>query len=304
MQQRFIYKKVEWIDLHEPDRHELLALAEEHGLALSTIDHMMISSSRPRILKQDGYFHMILHFPGDVFGNERVTEGTEIHFLIGAEFFITVHRDHSDALYTFKKTFETASTLGSLPSNAHGGHLFDLLLQHFYVNIADEIDEMNDAIARVEKNIFNRKEAKMIKVLADINRSLLVLRRTLQFHGDILESLSMHTGDVFDQDFAAHIDRLVDEHTFIERMIHSTKEILDDVKESGQLLLTNRTNNFVMILTMVAFITVPISLTAEFISLDLDVPFINSSSESLYALLIAAGVGILLFVWSRYKKWI
>ncbi|MFT7557574.1 MAG: magnesium transporter [Planctomycetota bacterium] len=304
MQERFEHKDIIWIDFQSPNRHELIAMAKEFGVGLATIDQMLTTSTRPKISEFASYFHIILHFPGDVFGNERVTEGMEIHFLLGGAFLVTMHQEHSDALYTFTRSYETAHILGTFHKDPHGGHLFISLMQHFYRNIADEIDEMNDTIVRVEKSIFNRKEAKMIEVLAGINRSLLVLKKTMQFHDVIFTSLKSHSNPLFGEHFREHLEHLIHEHGYLTQMIQGTKEILDDVKDTGQLLLTNRTNNFIMVLTMVAFITVPISLTSEFIALELPLPFLDQGKASIQVLLAAIGVGLVLLLWSRYKKWI
>jgi Mg2+ and Co2+ transporter CorA len=77
--------------------------------------------------------------------------------VIGKNFIITTHYDGIDALHDFSKVFEVQSILDKSDLGNHGGYVFFYMIQHFYKQMMNRIEMIQDLISEIERKIFEWK---------------------------------------------------------------------------------------------------------------------------------------------------
>jgi magnesium transporter len=99
--------------------------------------------------------------------------------------------------------------------------------------------------------------------------------------------LSVYFGDVVD-----HVDKIWDG-------LDEYKEIIEGLNDTHDSLATNRTNEVVRMLTIIATILLPITVVASIFGMNIPLPFQDSVFSLLYVFLIMLAVigGMLYFFW-------
>ena len=104
----------------------------------------------------------------------------------------------------------------------------------------------------------------------------------------IKTDMAVYFGDMID-----HVDKIWDG-------LDEYKEIIEGLSDTHDSLATNRTNEVMRVLTLVATILLPITVVASIYGMNIPLPFQNSSYSLLFVLLIMLIiVGSMLYFFRR-----
>ncbi len=297
------YKNLTWIDLESPTREEVESLKESLDLPNLVAEEMRFPSNRSKVNRYGKCVYLILHFP--VFSKKagKVLE-QEVDFVIGKDFVITVHFEPINALNEFAKLFEINSTLDRGVDLSHAGHLFFHVIQELYHFLAAELDTMNDSIRDIERNIFNGRENQMVGVISAANRTLVDFKQTTRFHNETLLSLEQAGSEFFGKEFSYQLSVITGEYRKIQKTIEDHKEVLRDLRETNDSLLTAKTNDIITKLTIMNFIMLPLGLITWVFAMDTGTPLLHDTQDFLVVIGAMALTGIVMIIYFKNKKWL
>jgi magnesium transporter len=299
---RYNYKELLWIDIEAPTHEEIRSIMEEFDIHPIVADELLSPSLRPKVDHYENLIYLILHFPAIRHTHQDRTQ--EIDFVIGKKFLITVHYESVDPLHKFSKVFEVNSILDKSNIGDHAGFLFFYMLKKIYAALFHEISAIADNLTRVEENIFDGKERKMVEELSVINRDILSMHRALKMHERVLESLSYVCTDFFGKDFQHYNENIIGEYHKVNELLNDQKDILDDLRTTNNSLLTTKTNETIKNLTIVSFTAFPASILTWIFSMGVNIPLAHNK----HAFWIIIGMMVLssgiAYIFARLKKWI
>jgi magnesium transporter len=301
---KYTYKKLEWIDVESPTREEVRALSEEYGLPVLVGDELLAPAMPSKVDRYSECIYLVLHFPRTIHTKHTNEVPQEIDFVIGKNFLMTIHYETSDPLHEFAKTFEVHSTLDKSPIGNHAGFLLFFIIRELYRSSMYELEAMDKKLIEIEHEIFNGNEKKMVKQIAQISRALLDFRQALRFHHGILESLEKAGSEFFGADFSYHLSAVTGEYNKVHTTIESHKETLTDLRKTNDSLLTLKTNDAIKTLTTLSFVLLPVGIIAWIFGMTTAFPLIRNPLEFYRVLGIMALSVIIMFVYSRMRKWL
>jgi len=229
----------------------------------------------------------------------------EIDFIIGKDFLITTHYEVIDPLHEFSKVFETNSLLDKSDIEIHAGYLFFYVAKELYRSLSRELDSINRELEDIEEKIFAGGEDKMVKVLSRVTRDLLNVRQAIYPHKDTLNSFEVTGTTFFGNDFKYHLRSIVGEYYKISNVLEGHKETVQELRITNDSLLTTKTNNIIKILTIMAFITFPLSLIASIFGMNTQhMPLIGEQNDFWIIIIFMLGATAMMFIYFKYKKWI
>ncbi|MCU0660671.1 MAG: magnesium transporter CorA family protein [Candidatus Pacebacteria bacterium] len=290
-----------WINAISPTKEEILNLKERYSLPALVADELFSPTPRSKVDRYKDVLYLILHFP--ITGSSgRVQK--EIDFVIGKDFIITAHYEEMSILSQSASLFTDGTFLGKEQSPTHTGFVFFHLMHELYRQVLLELDTVNDSLGLIEDQIFDGKERKMVEVISDTNRVIVDFKQALRFHGEVLKSFESAGVDFFGKEFTFHLRGIIGEYNKIQNALDGHKEILRDLRETNDSLLSNKTNEAMRILTVLSFIILPLTLIAGIFGMNATFMFISSLSDffAIVAGMLGGAISMLLFF--RKKKWI
>ena len=88
--QEIAHEGVLWVNISRQNEKELGEIQKRFGLLKADILESLPPFQRPKMVKRDGYYFIVLHFP--VFDRETRRLGfTEVDFFMNASYCITIH---------------------------------------------------------------------------------------------------------------------------------------------------------------------------------------------------------------------
>lgn len=249
---------IPWVDLENPTNEEIRSIIDEFNINETCAIELMRPSLRAKVDRYDDYLFFVLHFPD----HPAQTNGgaIEIDFVVHKKFIITTRYSPIDTLLVFEKKH----VLSESPKKAHihGGILFGWIIEDLYVGLIDELSLIKKDIMEVENTIFTTGDSSISQSLLKLHRKLLDCRSNLRFHHDILTSFEKEALVLFGKEYESVTHTIMHHYYRLSSILDSSREVIQELRSTYDALLTNRTNEIMRTLTLMSFVTFPLSLVA------------------------------------------
>lgn len=306
MVSKYKFKNTLWIDLESPTRAEILTTLEEFNLPENMADELGTCTLRAKAdyYERDKFIYLVLHFPvitGDSENNEQ-----EIDFIIGKDFLITTRYEKIGPIQDFSKLFDKESFLEIRKMGEHAGYVFASLMREIYKSALDNLENINDSLKKIEDDIFLGRQAEAVSVISNTNRKFLNFKQALRHHGEILGSFEKISTDMFESKFKHSMEMVNSEYNRVRNTLEVGKEILNDLRETNDSLLTTKTNQTMKTLTAMTFTLLPITLITGIFGMNVtdDMLFIKDGRDFILVLAFMLLVGLIMLVYFKGKKWL
>ncbi len=295
------YQGITWVDLESPKEDELLHVLGEYKVP----EHLLYDLVSETILsKAEPYtdmIYLVLHFPR--LHNERRMPDLEIDFIVGRDFIVTVHYEPSNALYEFARNLEVEVMLSKNIPGDHAGYLFHAIITQAYKQAGEKLDDLYQMLEVAKSEIFSGHEDKMVTELSRISRKILDFKQALRFHDGIFQSFQRASEKLFGPDFRPYVESMVGEHQKLSGILEGHKDLLRNMRETNDSLLTARTNKTMRVLTVMSFTTFPLVLFATIVLIAVDMGLMHTVEQFTYMVILTVLIGLLILLHFRRRGW-
>ncbi len=305
MIQKYHSGNLVWVDLISPSVDEIRQIVSEYNIHPLVAHELNIPTLRPKVDLYDNFIYLILHFPSLRKNVDGGQDDQEMDFIVGKNFIITTRYGEVDALLALSKSLEVEAILEKGAKGAHAGFIFFEMLKKIYESILHKTERIKDKLASIEDEIFKGREKEMVKKLSEVSRELLDFKRATSLHDEILESFEVASIKFFGEEFRFYLRSLIGEYVKVENSIRNMLEFMSELRETNNALLTTKQNQITQALTVIAFITLPLSIITSWFQIGAKgTPFINLPNSFW---IIAGGevlLGLFFYAFFKMKKWL
>jgi len=303
MIKNFEYKNIKWIDIKNPSTNEVEDLREEFQLQLTAAE-LIEPAPRPKVDLYDNHIFLILNFPVLNLKTNKI-KTREIDFILGKDYIITSHYENIEALHDLPEIFKYESLLITTNKKLHAGYLFFLIVRHLYSSLENEIDYLTQHLEKIEESIFRGKQHEMVTHLSILGRQIIDLRRSIKNHSQILSSFESAATDFYGKEFYHYISSISGEYNKMWDTTELLKDSLIELRITNDSLLTTRTNDIMKFLTIMAFVTFPLSLLASIFGMNtINTPIIGNEFDFWMIIGVMFTLTLTFFLFFKYKKWL
>jgi magnesium transporter len=295
---------VSWIDIKEPSPKELKYLADTYNIHPLIIEELKTPTVRSRAEDYNGYIYAALHFP--VFNpKKRISEPVEIDFIITPDTLISVRYADIEPLDEFIKKCKTpAGQLRKMAMSKSTIYLFYHIAKEMYGFSMRQLDHMDEKIDQIEEFIFSGRQKEMLLELSLARSDVLNFLRTLRPQNTVLESL-LARSESFENKARPYIVDLLGEHHRVLNQAESYRETVEGLQTTNSSLLEHKTNEIMKILTIMAFITLPLSLVANIFSMNTStIPLVGRPNDFWIIIGTMFTAVVFAFTYFKHKKWL
>ncbi|MFC1847368.1 magnesium/cobalt transporter CorA [Chloroflexota bacterium] len=292
-----------WLNIEQPTEKEIEHLAANYAFHPLDLDDCLSRIQRPKIDVYKDYLFLVFHFP--VFNKEaRVTTSSQVSVFIGTNYLITLHKGE---LLPLVKLFKECQ-LEEESRQEHFGHGSGYLLYRVLDRLVDYclpiLSKIGDNIEKVEEDIFSETMPRTIREISIFRRDVISFRRIIWPMRAVIASLEPRIRRFTDMELGVYFGDMVDHVDKIWDGLDEYKEIIEGLNDTHDSLATNRTNEVVRMLTVIATILLPITVVASIYGMNIPLPFQGSSYAFLFVFFIMLVIvgGMLYFF--RRQHWI
>ncbi len=299
---RHVQRNLVWVDAVNPTPAEVKGLMQEFAIDPLIAEELLVPSFKPKIERRGDVVYLVLHFPSPRLSGSRAEQ--EIDFVIGRNFLITAHYEVLDPLHSFAKVFEVSVVLGRVQAT-HGGHLFATMARGLYQALVAECDALARRLEAIEERIFIGDERQMVVELSHAGRTIHDFRQALVPHREILTSLEAALARLFDQAFSWWMRDVIGACERGETTLEHLRDSLTELRVTNDSLLSTKQNEAIKFLTVMAFVTFPLTLVVDIFSLPTRyVPIIGMPGDFWIIIGILAVLSVAFFAFFKYVDWL
>lgn len=303
MLHRYSHGPLVWIDLESPTHDDVRTIMDEFGIDPLVAEELLLPTPKPRTELHEQYVYLILHFPA--LKHTHNTTVQEVDFVIGQKFIITTRYELVDPLHKFSKIFEVNSVLDKSNLGDHAGYIFYYMLRKLYKSVEHEVAYIGDMLDDVEAQIFEGREREMVSALSRIGRNLLNLRQAIEPHRDVLRQFETNAEAFFGTSYRISSRNLLNEYFRVHGLIQRHSESLKELRETNNSLLTTKQNEIMKVLTIMAFVTFPLTLITGVFGMNTASTPIADSPYGFWIIMgIMGAAGTLMFSYFKRKHWL
>jgi len=300
--QRITKNNLTWLNLAEPTTNELINIKDDLGLNKYVAGQLAIPIKRPKIEEYPGYLFLVLHFP--VFNEKsRQTIPAELDFIVTKDIIVTAHQDPLPQLENL--CHECSAGLNNSEYFKNAGFLLYCILDKLIDSCLPMLDHISDHLDDIENKIFQGKEKEMLLEIAIVKRDIIDFRKTIKPQRLVLEILAKKTSRFFGDDFDFISQEVIGSNIRVWNVLENHKERVEAIEETNNSLLSNKITNILKILTLLSFITFPLSLVAAILAMNTPMPeFLDRPTAfwEVFAFMILLTVGM--FWLFKKKGWL
>jgi magnesium transporter len=223
-----------WIGLHEPDEHQMYAVAEVFGLHPLAVEDAVHAHQRPKLERYDDTLFMVLktvnYVPHESIALAReIVETGEIMIFVGPQFVVTVrHGDHS-GLASVRKQMDHNPEHLKLGPYAVMHAIADHVVDH-YVDVTKLIECDIDAI---EEDAFSSSSKTDIEHIYLLKREVVELKRAVNPLSVALGRIAADHKDLVNKEVLRYLRDVLDHATAAADQITSYDEMLSSLVQAA-----------------------------------------------------------------------
>jgi len=290
-----------WVNIERPTEQETEYLAQNYHFHPLDLDDCLSRIQRPKIDEYKDYLFLVFHFPA--FNKQaRTTTASQLSVFIGEKYLITLHKGELKPLVKLFKECQIDKESRQENLSQGSSYLLYRIIDRLVDYCLPILNKIVDNIEEVEDNIFSDSARGAVKEISILRRDIISFRRIIWPIRAVIGSLEPKIRRFTKMDLAVYFGDTVDHVDKIWDALDEYKEIIEGLNDTYDSLASNRTNDVMRMLTVIAVILLPITVIASIWGMNIPLPFQNSTHSLLFVFLIMAVIiGGMLYFFRRKR---
>ena len=290
-----------WVNIERPTEQETEYLAQNYHFHPLDLDDCLSRIQRPKIDEYKDYLFLVFHFP--VFNKQaRTTTASQLSVFIGEKYLITLHKGELKPLVKLFKECQIDEESRQENLSQGSSYLLYRIIDRLVDYCLPILNKIVGNIEEVEDNIFSDSAHGVVKEISILRRDIISFRRIIWPIRAVIGSLEPKIRRFTKMDLAVYFGDMVDHVDKIWDALDEYKEIIEGLNDTYDSLASNRTNDVMRMLTVIAVILLPITVIASIWGMNIPLPFQNSTHSLLFVFLIMAVIiGGMLYFFRRKR---
>ena len=255
---------VTWVNIDGlGDRAILTAIGELFQLHLLTLADIANVHQRPKVEAYDRYLYLVTRMQSD----EHPLESEQVSIVLGDRWVLSVQERGGDCFGSVRNRIRR----GKGRAREYGAdYLAYLLVDAVVDQYFPVVDRLSEQLERLEDEVLFRPSSDVIAIVHDVRRELLGVRRTIWPQRDAINLLLRDESPqiraearIYFRDVYDHCVQLID-------MCETYRELTQGLMDLHLSVMSNRMNEVVKVLTIIATIFIPLTFIAGVYGMNFD----------------------------------
>ena len=274
-----------WVNIESPTEQETEYLAQNYPFHPLDLDDCLSRIQRPKMDEYKDYLFLVFHFP--VFSKEAgVTTPSQISVFIGQNYLITLHKGELKPLVKLFRECQLDEESRQEYFSQGSAYLLYRIVDRLVDYCLPIVDRIGSNIEDVEDNIFSNEMPRAIKEISILRRDVIAFRRIIWPMRAVIGGLEPRLRRFTKTDMSVYFGDMVDHVDKIWDALDEYKEIIEGLNATHDSLATNRTNEVMRMLAIIATILLPLTVVASIYGMNVPLPFQNSSYSLVFLLVV------------------
>jgi len=291
-----------WINIDTISDSELLgSVAEAYDLHDLTIQD--ITNVEHRVKYEDfGHYVLIILKMIEYNTAKKSIEAEQLSLVLGDNFLITLQEQPGDFFDRLRNEIKIAnSTVRKMGVDYLACRIIDIIVDNYFGTIEKFGDEIEDK----EDELVNNPTRQSLASIQDNKRNMMQLRQYVWPVREILSDLSKKQTALIKDETTAYFRDVYDRIFEAMDLIETTREMVSGLIDIYLSSMSNKTNEIMKVLTIIATIFIPLTFIAGLYGMNFQyMPELEQPWGYPAALVFMLAVAITMLAYFHRRKWI
>ena len=298
-----------WVDFSgTPPEEDAPILLDTFGFHPLAVDDALRETHVPKVDDWGQYLYVALHavvFDRDAQDGEHV-DTLELDVFLGKRYLVT---HHDEPIAAVDRVWANCQR-DERHFKAGADHLLYELADGLVADYMSVVDEMDDAIDRIEDEVFEKPTSDTLGRIFQLKRSVLHLRRIISPQREVLNKLARDDYPVIDARDRVYFRDVYDHLVRLYDINESLRDLVGGALDTYLSVINNRMNDIMRTLTVITTLFMPISFAAGFFGMNFFQPIENplkawtSNPVFVLALVVMFLTPVGMYLWIRRRGWV
>ena len=287
-----------WVDIEDPEDVDVECLLEVFELHPLTVEDCIMPNVRPKLEEFERYLLVVLQ------GIRRNTEGRlrpiELDLCVGENFLITVRTEPIKVVDEDRILVEKKSPIIKRGADFLFYSLADSLIDSYF----PILDEVEAKVDELETRLLQDSTQTTLVNLFGVYNELMVLRRTLTPHREILSRLNRGDLPFIKPSNAIYFRDIYDHLLRMSDLVDGCREVTTMALEAYATIVSNRLNEIMKTLTALATLALPLVIVTGIYGMNFsEHPLLHSMRVVIHAvsLLSLVSIPVMIYFFRKYR---
>ncbi len=291
-----------WLHLAGVHDTALLSeLGERFAIHPLTLEDILNTGQRPKMDLFDSYLFLVLRLI-DFDPKTRELDSEQISLVLGSDTVISLQEGKKTELFSAlrRRLADETSRLRTRGVDYLFCALLDSIVDHYFA----AVEGMSDQIAELEERLLVDSDADTVREIHRLKRAVLEFRRQAAPLRVVLQKFSRGESGFIREETRIFFTDVYDHVVQIMESLDSCHEILSGLHDIYLSSVSNRMNQVMKVLTIIATIFIPLTFIAGIYGMNFQyMPELGWKWGYPLSILLMAGVAGLMIFYFRKKKW-
>lgn len=292
-----------WMDITDPDENDFDMLINSfkfHPLAVEDCIFPVISA---KIDDYSDYVFITMQVLSTYRKEERRPRTSQINIFVGKSYVVTVHENPIPQIDMIMGMYKKGQRIAPISPDALLRDIVDAVVDSYF-KVMDYIGEkLDDAEGSVLSGTERYEDA--VHHILELKEFMLNTSRIISSHRSVIGLLARGAYPLATQNSVIYFKDIYDDIIKIYSLLETYREVLGSITESYLTLISNRLNEIMKILTVVATIMMPLTFIASVYGMNFRyMPELEWRYGYFVVLGVMFAIAVSLLVLFRRKGWI
>ena len=292
-----------WVDIDSTSNHQHALLEKVFEFHHLSIEDTLSPGTRVKLEEYDRYLFVVMaglrfdqatHDPYDL-------ETLNLYFFLGKNFLVTVHAVPSRSCDAARDRFIRNPDLLSRGVEMAMHHIIDQSVDAFF----PVVEELNTLVDGLEEKLFEQFDPHLIHQIFKAKRSAFAFRRHIGPLRDVLNILTNRPCAYIRHETQLYYRDVYDHTIRITESVDATRDLLAGVLETYLSQTSNRMNQVMKQLSIVATIALPLIVVGGIYGMNFQhLPLTDHPLGFFWALSMMGAVSVAILWWLKKNRWL
>jgi magnesium transporter len=293
--------KVTWLDINGLHHvQNLEKLGECFALHPLVLEDILNTNQRPKVEDYGDYLYLVLKIL-TYHEDKNELNSDQLSLIVGRNFVISLHENDEAIFSSIRERIKSKGRISRAGADYLAYSLMDLAVDQYYVIL----EQLGETIEDLEEELVSRPDPQTLHQIHQMKRTMIMLRRSVWPLREVLSQLERRESPLIQEGTALYFKDVYDHVIQVIDTIETFRDMLSGMLDVYLSSLSNRLNEVMKVLTIIATIFIPLTFIAGVYGMNFEhMPEIKWRFGYFAVLAFMASVSAVMLLFFRKKKWI
>ncbi|UCF72155.1 MAG: magnesium/cobalt transporter CorA [Deltaproteobacteria bacterium] len=293
---------VTWINIDGIHQVEVIEKIGEHfNIHPLILEDILHTGQRPKLEDFEDYLFVVVKM---VYYDEKDNEmkAEQVSLLIGPNFVISLQEKEGDVFDPIRDRIRKAKgRIRKMKADYLAYALIDTIVDHYFI----VLEKLGEKIEGMEEELVTNPTPETLQTIHTLKRDLIFLRRSIWPLREVVNNMERGELSLIDESTGIYLRDVYDHTIQVVETIETYRDMVSGMLDIYLSSISNKMNEVMKVLTIIATIFIPLTFIAGLYGMNFKyIPELEWHWGYPVILFVMAGIGFLMLVYFRRKRWL